>query len=116
VQICTLADGFTVVPVPQRATADDEDPYRRRSETGSFGAPPPTTETSVEVDCTQPCSAPPLSEAFAVHQAEVAGRDYLPPEPVGIDLFRTPAACAAADAPPSVLPTDLCATLGARLR
>lgn len=88
-----------------------------------MGGPPADPGTSVpapeppSVDCTQPCSSPSIDEMYVTHGAMVRDRAFLPSERRDLDLFRTPAACAAARSTPrSALPIDVCATLGARLR
>jgi len=114
---CTFVDGFEVAERPYGA--DPVGSVVGGVKGGSAGArPEPSTPATAPplVDCTQPCSSPSSDEQYVAHAATVGSRPYLPPQPRGIDLFRTPAACAAAQAPPSILPADLCTTLGARLR
>jgi hypothetical protein len=118
---CTFADGFqaserpygldppvaggVIVPIELRV-ATEEGP--------EASLPEPTPPL---VDCTQPCASPSFDETWEVHKASVRDRAFLPSERRGLDLFRTPAACAAAtDTPPTALPADLCTTLGSRLR
>jgi hypothetical protein len=116
-RVCTIVEGFGVSPMPHRATPE-EGTLRREAESGPrLGSVPPDQPPPPVVDCTLPCSTPSVDELRAAAQAEVEGRAYVPPEPRGIDLFRTPAACASAtETRPTVLPADLCTTLGARLR
>ena len=101
-RICFFVDGFTVVETQHQ---------------GHFEGKTHIESVPGRFDCTERCASASQLEAFLAHWTEVYGRYYLPPEPRGVDLFRTPAACAAAtNTPPSALTADLCATLGARLR
>ena len=52
-------------------------------------------------DCKQPCPSAPEIDDFLARSADLAGRWFLALETKGVDLFRTPAACAAANTRPA---------------
>ena len=94
---CLFADGFEVKQAsrPDATWVELPDSWNIASVPGRH-------------DCLQPCASNVQLQELVDHAATIVGRQFLPPRPRGLDLFRTQDACAAAaDLPPSVLGKDL---------
>jgi hypothetical protein len=104
-RVCLFVEGFAVEEAMHRPPIDwPEGTWHAASVPGRW-------------DCTEPCPSRPRLEEYFVHLTTVAGRDFLPPRPRGLDLFRTAEACMAMeDPPPSVLARDLGPLVGRCLR